>query len=167
MKKLGLPLVFVSMLFAVPAFADGSTQSKPTDGSAAVPLGYEYDRICNEAQKMQETRIRDLRAAIEYDKETERKLIEGAHVRESDADSKDNHARQWREHAGRVTDERKRAAFNNFATWLESEAKSDRRFARERREAAGIIGKGWREAQSAIAGHERYLADLRAQCGGG
>lgn len=54
-----------------------------------------------------------------------------------------------------------------FATWLETEARTDRNFATERRQAAGIIGKGWREANSAISGHERFLADLKTHCSSG
>lgn len=43
-------------------------------------------------------------------------------------------------------------------------ARTDRNFASERRQAAGIIGKGWREAFEAIKGHERFLADLKTHC---
>ena len=165
MKKLALPLLALSMLFAAPAFADGpSPTAPPVQGSDAIPLGEGHERLCNEAKSLQESRIRDLRAAIEFDKETERKLLEGAKVRDADAAIKDRHAKEWREHAGRTENQGKKNAFNAFATWLETEANTDRRFAGERRQAAGIIGKGWREAAEAIRGHEKFLADLREKC---
>lgn len=49
-------------------------------------------------------------------------------------------------------------------SWLEGEAKTDRAFATERRQAAAVIGKGWREAAQAIASHERFLGDLKTNC---
>ena len=164
MKKLGLSLVVVSMMFACPAFAEEPAPAAPADGSTIIPLGTDHDRLCNDAKAMQSNRIRDLKSAVEYDKVTEAKLLEGATARETDANAKDVHAKQWRDFAAKQTDTRRQNAFNNFATWLESEAKTDRRFASERRIAAGQIGKGWREAQSAIAGHEKFLADLNANC---
>jgi len=163
MKKFALPLLAISMLFAAPAFAD-PTPVTPMQGEGATQNGPEYERLCNEAKTLQENRIRDLRSAIEFDKETERKLLEGASVRERDAEVKLRHAKEWRDHAGRSENGGKRNAFNAFATWLESEAATDRRFAGERRNAAGIIGKGWREAFEDIKGHEKFLADLRSNC---
>jgi hypothetical protein len=162
MKKLALPLLALSMMFAAPAFADEVKTAPPIQGVDAIPLGEGHERLCNEAKQLQENRIRDLRAAIGFDKETESKLLEGARVRDADAAVKERHAKEWREHAGRNS--QKANAFNAFATWLESEAATDRRFANERRNAAGIIGKGWREAENAIRGHEKFLADLRSNC---
>lgn len=164
MKKLALPLLVVSMLFAAPAVAEGPSATPPVQGGEAIPLGEGHERLCGEAKQLQESRIRDLRAAIEFDKDTERKLLEGVRVREADAAIKDRHAKEWREHAGRASNEGRRNAFNSFATWLETEANTDRRFAKERREAAVIIARGWREAESAIRGHEKFLADLRSHC---
>jgi hypothetical protein len=162
MKKLGLSLVVVSMMFAAPALAE--TPAPAVQGSEVIPLGPEHERLCNEAKALQETRIRDLRAAVEYDKKVERELIEGSNVRERDAAVKERHAKEWREHAGRASDERKKRAFNEFANWLEGEARTDRNFAKERREAARIINKGWTEAFNAIQGHEKFLRDLREHC---
>ena len=164
MKKLALPLLAISMMFAAPAFADESKTAPPVQGVDAIPLGEGHERLCSEAKQLQENRIRDLRNAIGFDKDTETKLLEGARVRDADAAIKDRHAKEWREHAGRAGNEGKRNAFNAFATWLETEAATDRRFAGERRQAAGIIAKGWREAEAAIRGHEKFLADLRAHC---
>lgn len=162
MNKLALPLVLVSMMFAAPAFAGDEPKAPPVQGADAIALGA-HDGLCREAEHLQESRIRDLRAAIEYDKKVEGELIAGAKVRDADAARKDEHAKQWREHAGK--NEHKRAAFIAFATWLEAEARTDRKFATERREAATIIARGWREAAQGIAGHERHLADLKTHCG--
>jgi hypothetical protein len=164
MKKLGLPLLFVAMLFAAPAFAGEEPRPAPPSlqNDDVIQLGPDHERLCREAESLQENRIRDLRAAIEYDKKIESDLLNGAKVRDADAATKESHAKQWREHASR--NEKKRAAFNAFATWLETEARTDRNFATERRQAAGIIGKGWREAASAIQGHERFLADIKTHC---
>jgi hypothetical protein len=166
MKKLGLPLLFVSMLFAAPAFAGEEPKAAPSpslQSDDVIQLGPDHERLCREAESLQENRIRDLRAAIEYDKKIESELLNGAKVRDADATIKEGHAKQWRDHASK--NEKKRAAFNAFASWLETEARTDRNFATERRQAAGIIGKGWREAFEAIKGHERFLADLKTHCG--
>lgn len=162
MKKLGLPLLFVSMLFAAPAFAGEEPKAPSLQNDDVIQLGPDHERLCREAESLQENRIRDLRAAVEYDKKIESELLNGAKVRDADATIKEGHAKQWRDHAAK--NEKKRAAFNAFATWLETEARTDRNFATERRQAAGIIGKGWREAFSAIQGHERFLADLKTHC---
>jgi hypothetical protein len=165
MKKLGLSLVVVSMMFAAPAFAE-TPIAPAAQGSEAIPLDddHGHDRLCGEAKQLQESRIRDLRAAVEYDKKIERELLEGAAVRDKDAAIKEKHAKEWREHASRTSSERRKRAFNEFASWLDSEARSDRRFAGERRDAARIIGKGWAEAVEAIKGHEKFLANLREHC---
>ncbi len=162
MKKLALPLMLVSMIFAAPAFAGEEPKAPAVQSDEALPLAGDHDHLCREAASLQENRIRDLRTAIDYDKKVELELISGAKIRDADATRKEEHAKQWRDHASR--NEKKRAAFNTFAAWLDGEAKTDRKFATERREAAAIIGKGWREAASAIAGHERFLADLKTHC---
>ncbi len=162
MKKLALPLVLVSLMFAAPAFSGEEPKAPPIQSDDAISLAGDHDRLCREAEGLQEGRIRDLKAAVEYDKKVEGELLAGAKVRDADAARKEDHAKQWRDHASR--NEKKRAAFNAFAAWLDGEARTDRKFATERREAAGIIGKGWREAASAIAGHERFLADLKTHC---
>ena len=164
MKKLLLPLFAATLMFAGPAFADEPTSTLPAPGSEIIPLGPEHERLCNEAKGQQESRIRDLRAAIEFDKDTERKLLDGARVRDADAAIKDGHAKQWREHAAKASDAQKRNAFTSFAVWLETEARTDRKFATERREAAAIVNRGRTEAASAIGGHERFLNDLKTHC---
>ena len=164
MKKLVLPFLLVT-LFAAPAFAGEEPKTPSLQSDDVVQLGPDHERLCREAESLQENRIRDLRAAIEYDKKIESELLNGAKVRDADATIKEGHAKQWREHAAK--NERKRAAFTAFATWLETEARTDRNFATERRQAAGIIGKGWREAAGAIQGHERFLADLKTHCAAG
>ncbi len=164
MKKLALPLVVVSMLFVAPAFADETSPTQvPAQGTEGIALN-EHDALCREAMTLQERRIRDLRAAIEWDKKTEKELLEHARIRDDEAKSKDEHAKRWRavaEHA----DPRRKAAFNTFAGWLEAEARTDRDFARERRNAAAIIAKGWGQAAQAISNHERQLAELKSACG--
>jgi hypothetical protein len=162
MKKLGLLVSIVTMMFAAPAFAGEEPKAPAPQNDEVVQLGPDHERLCREAESLQENRIRDLRAAIEYDKKVEADLLNGAKVREADAAIKEGHAKQWRDHAAR--NEKKRNAFLAFATWLETEARTDRNFASERRQAAGIIGKGWREAAGAIQGHERFLADLKTHC---
>jgi hypothetical protein len=164
MKKLGLSLVVVSMMFAAPAFAE--TPIAPAQGSEAIPLDddHGHDRLCGEAKQLQESRIRDLRAAVEYDKRVERELLEGIVARERDAAIKEKHAKEWREHGSKTSSERRKRAFNEFASWLDGEAANDRKFANERREAARIIRKGWNEAEAAIKGHEKFLANLREHC---
>ena len=152
------------MMFACPALAEETAPAAPADGSTIIPMGPEHERLCNDAKAMQANRIRDLKSSVDYDRDTERKLLDGAIARENDANAKEANAKLWRDAAGRQTDTRRQNAFNNFAVWLENEAKTDRRFAGERRNAAGQIGKGWREAQAAIAGHEKFLADLNANC---
>jgi hypothetical protein len=165
MKKIAIPVLLLSLLVAGSAFADGKSTTTPQQGSEVVPLGPAYEGLCREAIRLQEKRITDLRAAIEYDKKVERELLEGARIREEDARIKEDHARQWRQHANNVQGER-RNAFNTFANWLEAEARTDREFARERRNAAGIIARGWARAAEAIRGHERHLAELRQHCAG-
>jgi hypothetical protein len=163
MKKLALPLMLVSMVFAAPAFAGEEPKAPPVQGADAISLGG-HEGLCREAQEQQVNRIRDLRAAIEYDKKVEGELIAGAKVRDADAARKEEHAKKWREHA--ASNERKREAFNKFAAWLEGEARTDRKFASERREAAAVIARGWREAHNAIEGHERFLGELKTHCSG-
>lgn len=166
MKKIAIPFVLLSLLAAVPAMADGSKSEKPAaPASEVVPLGPAHEGLCREAIRLQEKRITDLRAAIDYDKRVEKELLEGARVRDEDARIKEEHAKQWREHAAKAEGERKRA-FETFATWLDAEARTDREFARERRNAAGIIARGWAQAAEAIRGHEQHLANLRRHCGG-
>lgn len=160
MKKIVLPFVLLSLLAAVPAYADDNQVMPPE----AIPLANEHEKLCREAISLQERRITDLKAAVEYDKRVEKELIEGARIRETDATQKDEHAKRFREAADRVSDAGKKRAFSAFATWLESEARTDRDFARERREAARVIGKGWAQALEAIRGHEKYLGELRTSC---
>lgn len=164
MKKLVLPFLFATLL-AAPAFAGEEPKAPSLQNDDVIQLGPDHERLCREAESLQENRIRDLKAAVEYDRKVEADLLNGAKVRDADAATKEAHAKQWREFAAK--NERKRAAFTAFATWLETEARTDRNFATERRQAAGIIGKGWREANSAIAGHERFLADLKTHCSSG
>src|SRR5262249_45243743 len=133
----------------------------PAQPSEAIPLAAEHDRLCTEAINLQQNRIRDLKAAVEYDKKVERDLLEGAKVREADAALKEEHAKKWHEAADRHSNPERKRAFHAFASWLEGEARTDRRFAQERRDAARIIGKGWGEADGAIRGHEAKLTELR------
>lgn len=162
MKKLALVVGLAVMAFAPVALAD---QKPQVQGGDAVQLS-DWDGICREAIHLQETRIRDLKAGIDFDRDVERKLLDGISAREADAGRKEDHARKWRELANRVSDQGKKDAFNKFAQWLETEARTDRDFARERREALRVINRQWNQAQAAIAGHERQLADLRSFCGG-
>ena len=125
----------------------------------------EDDVICKDAIKLQENRIADLSSAISYDKKVEKELLDGAAVREKDADAKDEHAKKFKAAADKMTDPKKKQAFLEFASWLEGEAKTDRMFAKERKAAAAIIGKGWAQAESAIEGHKKFLGKLRERCG--
>jgi hypothetical protein len=161
MKKIALPLVLLSLLAVAPAYADDSKIVAPDE---AIPLAGENEKLCREAISLQERRITDLKAAVEYDKKVERELHEGARVREADATAKEEHAKRFREAADKASDANKKRTFSAFATWLESEARTDRDFARERREAAKTIGKGWAQALEAIRGHEKYLGELRTSC---
>lgn len=131
----------------------------------AAPAFAADDDVCKEAVKLQENRITDLTSAVAYDKRVERELLDGANARDKDADAKDEHAKKFRAAADKQKDDKKKTAFGEFAGWLESEAKTDRMFAKERKAAAAIIGKGWAQAESAIEGHKKFLAKLRERCG--
>lgn len=159
MKKIVAPFVLATLFAAVPVLADDTVT--PAQPSEVIPLGPEHDRLCTEAISLQERRIRDLKAAVEYDKKLERDLIEGAKTREADAAVKEEHAKKWHEAAERHPQAERKRSFHAFASWLEGEARTDRKFAQERREAARVIGKGWSEAEGAIRGHEAKLNELR------
>ena len=141
-----LVIAAASVLVVTPAFAE--------------------EDVCKEAIKLQENRISDLKSAVSYDKKVEKELLDGAAVREKDADVKDEHAKKFKAAADKQSDDKKKKAFTEFAGWLEGEAKTDRMFAKERKNAAGIIGKGWAQAESAIEGHKKFLSTLRDRCGG-
>jgi hypothetical protein len=171
MKKLALPLLALSMMIAAPADADPapaptspSMLAPPSMGGDAIPLGGLDDQLCSRAKRQQENRIRDLRSAIEFDKEAERKLLAGADARIADAATKTQHAKEWRDWASTHPD--KASVANAIAAQFETEATTDTRFANERRQASNIINKGWREAFEAIKGHEKFLGELRGHCGG-
>jgi hypothetical protein len=174
MKKLTLPLLALSLMFAAPADADngsspGSSGSMPAppvvqQGGDAIPLGTLDDQLCTRAKHQQENRIKDLRSAIEFDKEAERKLLDGADARIRDAATKTQHAKEWREWGSKHPD--KANAANAIAAQFETEAATDTRFANERRQASNMINKGWKEAFEAIKGHEKFLGELRGYCGG-
>ena len=86
MKKLGLLVSIVTMMFAAPAFAGEEPRpvAPPSlQNDDVVQLGPDHERLCREAESLQENRIRDLRAAIEYDKKVEADLLNGAKVREA------------------------------------------------------------------------------------
>jgi hypothetical protein len=164
MKKLALAVGIALLGLSSVAFADES-RGAPVQGKDAIKLDEGWDGVCREAIHLQEQRIRDLRAAIEFDKDVERKLEAGVVTREHDADKKEEHARKFREWAGKTQRPGKADAFNKFAQWLETEARTDREFARERREAIRVINRGWTQAANAIAGHEAKLTELRSNCG--
>jgi hypothetical protein len=166
MKKIAFAVGVALLGLSSVAFAD-ETKVAQVQGSDAVKLDEGYDGICREAIHLQEQRIRDLRAAVEFDREVERKLEAGVVTREHDAQSKEEHARKFREWAEKTKREEKREAFRRFASWLETEARTDREFARERREAIRVINRGWTQANNAIAGHESKLAEIKSNCGGG
>src|SRR5579871_2106416 len=111
MKKIVVPFVIAALsLAAIPAMADPT----PTTPSDVVALGPAHEQICRDAIALQEQRVRDLRAAIEYDKGVEAKLLEGVKAREDDAARKTEWAQKWRDAAGRADGERRRNAFNRF-----------------------------------------------------
>jgi hypothetical protein len=133
--------------------------------TAAPAFAGDDDVVCKDAVKLQENRIADLTSAVSYDKRVEKELLDGATAREKDADAKDEHAKKFRAAADKQKDDKKKSAFIEFAGWLESEAKTDRMFAKERKAAAAILGKGWAQAESAIEGHRKFLAKVKERCG--
>jgi hypothetical protein len=165
MKKIAIAVGVSLLALAGTVSADESKMNVPMQGNDAVAQGYEWDATCREGIQLQEQRIRDLRASIDFDKDVEQKLIAGVVARERDAGVKEEHARRWREHANHSQDQGKKDAFGKFASWLETEARTDRAFASERREALRVINRQWNQAANAIAGHERQLADMRSFCG--
>lgn len=92
------------------------TKVAPTD--RAIPLATEHEKLCREAIALQEKRISDLRAAVEFDKNLERQLIEGARLREGDAKLKDDHARRWRAAADDVTEAQAAEAIRGHEKYL-------------------------------------------------
>jgi hypothetical protein len=119
--------------------------------------------LCRDGVRLHEQRIRDLESATAYDRKLVTDLKSHIDAREKDAANKEAFAQRLRTTAA-TADADKKAAFIEFATWLENEAKTDKRMAGERRDALKIIERQLKETEGAIESLRKAIVRRRAAC---
>ena len=120
---------------------------------------------CADAISSQEQRVKDATAAIAADKELAEKLVATAAAREKAADQKEKLASDFKAAAGKQLDMKKKGALLELASDLESDARADRAFAKDRRDLASLVEKARKVAEVALDKHQRVLAMLKDKCG--
>ena len=105
-------------------------------------------------------------AAIAADKDVEAKLVAGADLREKAATAKEEQAKKLHAASEKLLDMKKKAVFRDLALELEGQARADRGFAKERRDAADVVHKMGSAAEASLDKVKKSLSSLRERCGG-